>query len=100
RRSLFTSLFPYTTLFRSVSAVAIESTGDLYVGGAFFQFDNQARPYLVHLYSDGTFDSSFSVSVDGRVQALAFDRNSQLLLAGDRSEEHTSELQSLAYLVC
>src|SRR2546425_1953326 len=62
RRPPRSTLFPYTTLFRSIFRVAAQdSIGILYS--------------LVTLH-------------------LGFDFNA------DRSEEHTSELQSLAYLVC
>src|SRR5205823_7455546 len=59
RRPPRSTLFPYTTLFRS-------------------QAQGYALAFLVHVQDD----------------ALDF------LPLADRSEEHTSELQSLAYLVC
>src|SRR5205823_12219184 len=37
---------------------------------------------------------------DGQGAALGHDRSDHALRISDRSEEHTSELQSLAYLVC
>src|SRR5687767_15491756 len=45
------------------------------------------------------FDLSIWINLSARVDPSAFDRT-QLLCARARSEEHTSELQSLAYLVC
>src|SRR3989441_4832054 len=70
RRPPRSTLFPYTTLFRShprdqlpanfVRSLVVDKTGTLYAG---------------------TADNGVYVSTD-------------------RSEEHTSELQSLAYLVC
>src|SRR2546425_13353496 len=64
RRPPRSTLFPYTTLFRSLLAVRLR--------------DRE----LLH------------EEVAGRVEHLA-------LAEGElRSEEHTSELQSLAYLVC
>src|SRR2546423_15503854 len=68
RRPPRSTLFPYTTLFRSVSLCSSE-------------------PALTQ-YSLDVFTSK---------------RFGQVLLAAQRSsrsEEHTSELQSLAYLVC
>src|SRR2546425_6639931 len=71
RRPPRSTLFPYTTLFRSVFAF-------------------YASMLLLALYTQ---------------KLLAYDAwTSGLVLAPgksvDRSEEHTSELQSLAYLVC
>src|SRR2546423_11065383 len=69
RRPPRSTLFPYTTLFRSVHA-------------------------LEHGYVAVWYQPDLPPD---QVAALhqVFDRHK-----GDRSEEHTSELQSLAYLVC
>src|SRR2546425_1759607 len=77
RRPPRSTLFPYTTLFRSpdgkfpiqlCEARAPVATARLAVGGA-------AAPTLPTMVR-------------------------RIVVIGDRSEEHTSELQSLAYLVC
>src|SRR2546425_8056720 len=64
RRPPRSTLFPYTTLFRSmgslIDAPTIRPTGHIFVGSKAEWFE----------------------------------------ITDDRSEEHTSELQSLAYLVC
>src|SRR3989441_6208417 len=67
RRPPRSTLFPYTTLFRSLAQQAAQHFLD--VGHEAVQAD------------------------DARLQHL-------LAAEGERSEEHTSELQSLAYLVC
>src|SRR2546425_5393197 len=80
RRPPRSTLFPYTTLFRSRSASADRLDGDAGIhhvlagGGGRIE-----RHGLVRLLRGG-------------------DRGA--LYREDRSEEHTSELQSLAYLVC
>src|SRR2546425_8223237 len=91
RRPPRSTLFPYTTLFRSAWLVA---TG------------MQSVPQQAGSYREGTYhdlvDKPFfigrmdydSTQVDGRWTRLATSPVSM------RSEEHTSELQSLAYLVC
>src|SRR2546425_2542159 len=71
RRPPRSTLFPYTTLFRSVSKFAGVSE-DLHT----------SRP-LVAAPEPTTVEELLPLS-----------------LTGLRSEEHTSELQSLAYLVC
>src|SRR5687767_15266868 len=71
RRPPRSTLFPYTTLFRS----AIE---------------------------DGTLDAGRLESylkLQAEIQALDTRKNVRAQI-DERSEEHTSELQSLAYLVC
>src|SRR2546425_6727696 len=72
RRPPRSTLFPYTTLFRSLSVSRIGQ--GLGVHHAHEQSADEARP-LRHR---------------DRVHGAP----------GERSEEHTSELQSLAYLVC
>src|SRR5262245_62886230 len=67
RRPPSSTLFPYTTLFRSSAARAVES----------LQRQGQQR------------------RIDPRVPFEQLDRAGRL-----RSEEHTSELQSLRHLVC
>src|SRR2546425_1559783 len=77
RRPPRSTLFPYTTLFRS----------------AISEVEGLAR---LHVVSVGVGRSG---GASGREHALTETaRNGQC--DGERSEEHTSELQSLAYLVC
>src|SRR2546425_7081661 len=78
RRPPRSTLFPYTTLFRSEGAV------------------ERITP---HLAGGGRHD----VRVRGDAVVgpdLVDDRAVADVPRADRSEEHTSELQSLAYLVC
>src|SRR2546425_7760599 len=81
RRPPRSTLFPYTTLFRSPvaqSAVAMEG-GVGAIRPAFLLPQDEEHP---------------------RVRPAAQDLSSDAAGIIDRSEEHTSELQSLAYLVC
>src|SRR3712207_7560406 len=76
------TLFPYTTLFRSVVALA-PATENLPGGDAFKPGD------VLELHSGKT------------VEIVTTDAEGRSILADAlRSEEHTSELQSRQYLVC
>src|SRR3712207_7327280 len=79
RRPPRSTLFPYTTLFRSVHAQVVDSTG-------------RTAPDPVIRWS----------SSDTTVAAVAPVGYSHVPVRGlrERSEEHTSELQSRQYLVC
>src|SRR2546423_8000724 len=68
RRPPRSTLFPYTTLFRSLHIIG-------------------------HGVVRGNQDAAAAMSLSAIVLEEAYGR-------GGRSEEHTSELQSLAYLVC
>src|SRR5258706_10266337 len=80
RRPPRSTLFPYTTLFRSISAAVGAAGGLLLVYSTDLPQVEQLEHYrpssVTELYDD-----------QGRV-------------IGTRSEEHTSELQSLTNLVC
>src|SRR2546425_5762900 len=78
RRPPRSTLFPYTTLFRSVEEIDVVRHGGI--------FHVVAVPAEVAV-----------VRAVHRPEAAA---EIDELVAEDRSEEHTSELQSLAYLVC
>src|SRR2546425_5625726 len=74
RRPPRSTLFPYTTLFRSL-LYSYERT-ELY--GAHYGYRSSLNRTMVSHLED----------------------KARMLLGAVRSEEHTSELQSLAYLVC
>src|SRR3712207_8003302 len=87
RRPPRSTLFPYTTLFRSDS-------------------EEQRRPLLHRLVADGTLPTSYATD-DG--VGLVYHGTELVAAVADRpgvaayrvrSEEHTSELQSRQYLVC
>src|SRR3712207_8216846 len=82
RRPPRSTLFPYTTLFRSSPD-----------GGA-----PMAIRYRVEL-SEAERGELQAMLRGGKHAARKLKR-AQILLAADRSEEHTSELQSRQYLVC
>src|SRR5687767_15178904 len=85
-----TTLLPYTTLFRSRYAARMSETAAQRTERADFQ---------------ATTDPGLMESADrGEVNLLSYEQLYDLWerqqWATQRSEEHTSELQSLAYLVC
>src|SRR3712207_8100317 len=82
RRPPRSTLFPYTTLFRSVAELATLLGG----GRAALAFQ---RIFVLALAADVVAPGHDVRSVDHRHPQ-----------SGLRSEEHTSELQSRQYLVC
>src|SRR5687767_15423206 len=89
RRPPRSTLFPYTTLFRSV-CLAFSATYELGEWLAAVLGGSAADEFL------GTQGDVWDTQWD-MFMALLGALAAQLAL---RSEEHTSELQSLAYLVC
>src|SRR2546429_1853740 len=81
RRPPRSTLFPYTTLFRSGRRPATRGVDRISRGGAAPHVSRQVRGQLPH--------------GDGRRA-----RGGRPRVRGARSEEHTSELQSRLHLVC
>src|SRR2546430_4430379 len=75
RRPPRSTLFPYTTLFRSPLTAFLTPEGEVFFGGTYFPPE------------DNQFGRPGFISVLKQVAEL-------------RSEEHTSELQSQSNLVC
>src|SRR3712207_8995343 len=82
RRPPRSTLFPYTTLFRS----QILSPGDLPMTNVNWPAADVAL-----------LDNLYELQCTSRMNALYYERRLKTM---QRSEEHTSELQSRQYLVC
>src|SRR3712207_7057595 len=89
RRPPRSTLFPYTTLFRSVGVEAVAGRAPLVLPQHPLRRGGQGVPAV-------------ELAVELLDQALGQRRDHADLLEGrqPRSEEHTSELQSRQYLVC
>src|SRR5258705_4029437 len=81
RRPPRSTLFPYTTLFRS---------------GVMERVDDAARAEEEERLEEGVGDEV----EDSRDVGAGAHPEEHVAELGDRSEEHTSELQSLRHLVC
>src|SRR2546423_3252591 len=89
RRPPRSTLFPYTTLFRSILG-ARHNHRDAYV----------ARTQRQLLERDASRDIELAAPQCSEDRIGRQSTAARRVLCLDRSEEHTSELQSLAYLVC
>src|SRR2546423_5568278 len=89
RRPPRSPLFPYTTLFRSRFRAGI---GEDPVGFLLARFHCHHRVFAGRIHDPLRF-------ANGLNRLLQLVRESERIV-DSRSEEHTSELQSLAYLVC
>src|SRR5256714_13797313 len=98
RRPPRSTLFPYTTLFRSLFEDVDRRAGDLAVtqGVAERRFIDDPAPGDIDQPNAGPGQGQ-RPSID---QMMRFARERHVQGYEVRSEEHTSELQSLAYLVC
>src|SRR3712207_9296032 len=98
RRPPRSTLFPYTTLFRSPEADDEPDAADpaLRAPG-----DDQAAAGDAEPQSPGGPGGGLRErDLRGRRAALDLGRSEDVGGHGERSEEHTSELQSRQYLVC
>src|SRR3712207_7445739 len=90
RRPPRSTLFPYTTLFRSL----FEELGRDPALGAVLGLDEEPEPVIGADRSAGGQDLGTEAEL---AEDIAVDTRSRPQV---RSEEHTSELQSRQYLVC
>src|SRR2546425_13370707 len=98
RRPPRSTLFPYTTLFRSCGAPLSHRPIGLRVHEL---LDSCVLRRDGHLTSIGArFKSSTHALLPGQTAAARVPCGQFPPRVAARSEEHTSELQSLAYLVC
>src|SRR5205823_7485121 len=90
--------FPYTTLFRSSLAVAaVLAVPGTIIHAALGHIDWS----VVAVFAATSIPlSRLGARVAIRTDSHRLQRTYGVALTGLRSEEHTSELQSLAYLVC
>src|SRR3712207_8471624 len=89
RRPPRSTLFPYTTLFRSVEPQI--APGDALPVGS------QATAVVGTIVLDSGLLEAVTLEIEAFGEEREVDRAFAL---GERSEEHTSELQSRQYLVC
>src|SRR2546425_8483797 len=89
RRPPRSTLFPYTTLFRSINVCRVDRQQ-----APALAYESRELLALTAYVARQSRGLPIDVATDARTQPF--------LDAGraTRSEEHTSELQSLAYLVC
>src|SRR3712207_8452226 len=86
RRPPRSTLFPYTTLFRSEGKAVVLQPSDISVDDP----DGTAFTYTVSAVTGGAFQAWIVRTMGGQPISESW----------ERSEEHTSELQSRQYLVC
>src|SRR3712207_2065482 len=94
RRPPRSTLFPYTTLFRSNLGGGGHQGVD---GGRRLRRRDEPAPLLRHRHRDG--QQSLLIGLDDLVQPCVECRRTAGVPGPQRSEEHTSELQSRQYLV-
>src|SRR5205823_13511043 len=93
RRPPRSTLFPYTTLFRSAKRMyEMAGVGPRDVDVALI-YDNFSPMVIMQL-------EDYGFCAKGEGGPFVADGNIRWKTGSIRSEEHTSELQSLAYLVC
>src|SRR5688572_31791724 len=84
RRPPRSTLFPYTTLFRSVFFMRVN-----------YMYTNSSGHHISYMDSTGKCERIGSFAIQPSFPRYVFDSTT-----GKRSEEHTSELQSQSNLVC
>ncbi|MBL8299813.1 MAG: delta-60 repeat domain-containing protein [Rhodanobacteraceae bacterium] len=82
----------------AVYALAVQGDGKIVMAGVFKAVNGQTRSNLARLNSNGTVDSSFAPSVDGRILALSLDAAGKIVIGGGFSSVHSQIRNNLARL--
>jgi uncharacterized delta-60 repeat protein len=70
------------TLYRSIRTVAIQTGGDLVVGGDFITLDDNPIEYLAKLDTNGTLIPAFNPGPNNKVYALVVQNDNKILVGG------------------
>src|SRR3712207_8584910 len=89
RRPPRSTLFPYTTLFRSQRHADVRG-----------QVDGPGQTRVEEVAAERVLDEDGQLLLGGQPPQRDVGGGAPHQPGGDRSEEHTSELQSRQYLVC
>lgn len=65
-----------------VNSLALQSDGQVLVGGSFTRINGAARTNIARLSSDGTLDTNFLAGANGAANAVALQDNGQGLIGG------------------
>src|SRR5258707_15213090 len=98
RRPPRSTLFPYTTLFRSLFETALRLFGFGCLGAEALHERALLGDDLLGAGDLGLFSRAVGLLLDHEGRVVARVGGDRVVV--DRSEEHTSELQSRQYLVC
>jgi len=71
-----------------VWALALQSDGRVLIGGDFAFVGGQPHGHIARLQSDGTLDSAFTYSVNGRVAAIAVQSDDKIVVGGNFTLPH------------
>lgn len=83
--SLDATFTPGTGADGQVTAIALDPTGRILIGGTFANYNGVSRPGVARLNNDGTLDATFSTGTGitgGVVSALAIQSDGRIILAG------------------
>ncbi len=84
-----------------IDAIALDSSNNIFIGGAFASFNGIQRNGIAHLNSNGTLDNSIFLpgsGANGTVTAILVQTNGQLLVAGNFSSFNNTNRNCIARL--
>lgn len=99
--SLDPSFSPGTGADGTVYALAVESGGQVLLGGAFSTVDVRSRRGIARLLNDGSLDLTFNpgTGANNIISAITLQSNNQAIIAGSFTNYNGSERKNLARLL-
>ena len=85
----------------SVNAIALDGSGNIYIGGQFTAFNGQNAFHIARLTPSGALDTTFvnGSGFNSTVFALAIDANGNMLVGGDFTSYNTTNCNHIARLL-
>lgn len=81
-----------------VSALGVQSTGKVIIGGTFLEFDGSPRTRLARLMPTGALDTTFTAEVNGEIRDIAVLSDDSVVIAGAFTEVNGSARNRIARL--
>jgi uncharacterized delta-60 repeat protein len=82
----------------AIFATAVQSNGQILVGGTFLSIAGVTQNFFARLNSDGSLDQTFAPVINGPVQAIVLQSNGQILIGGSFSEVDGVAMGNMARL--
>jgi uncharacterized delta-60 repeat protein/uncharacterized repeat protein (TIGR01451 family) len=85
----------------AVSAIVIDASGRIIIGGSFSSYDGTNAENIARLNYNGSLDTTFNsgIGFNSFVTALAIDANSNILVGGDFTSYNTTNCNHVARLL-
>lgn len=93
----FTNLYGFDN---SIKSIAVDTLGKYVLGGSFNHYNQYTSNFIIRLYQNGTFDTSFGIgsAFNGIVEVLYIQNDNKILVAGSFSSYNGNNISKFVKL--